>query len=197
AARRSTPLTTLAAPKLAVHGGSPVRTRPWPAWPVWDEEDARAVADVVRSGRWFGPTGTQVKVFGDAWAAYQNARFCAPCTNGTQALEIALRAAGVGAEDEVIVPPYTFIASASAVVQINAVPIFADVDPETFNLDPAATEAAITPRTKAILAVHIAGCPADMDALGDVARRYGLLLIEDAAQAHGAEWRARGGGRRA
>jgi dTDP-4-amino-4,6-dideoxygalactose transaminase len=168
-----------------------VRTRPWPSWPVWDEQDAQALADVVRSGRWFGPTGTQVNAFADRWAAYHGAKYAAPCTNGTQAIEIALRAAGVKAGDEVIVPPYTFIASASAVVQINGVPIFADVDPDTGNLDPRAVEAAITERTKAILAVHIGGCPADLDALGEIAARRGLPLLEDAAQAHGAEWRER------
>jgi dTDP-4-amino-4,6-dideoxygalactose transaminase len=174
---------------LAVDGGTPVRTKPWPAWPVWDEEDAQALAEAVRSGRWFGPTGTEANRFAERWAAYQGARFCVPCTNGTHAIEIALRAAGVRAEDEVIVPPYTFIASASAVVQINAVPRFADIDPETFNLDPDAAEAAITNRTRAILAVHIAGGPADMDRLREIAQRRGLLLVEDAAQAHGAEWR--------
>src|SRR5439155_21316412 len=108
--------------------------------------------------------------------ASPGAKFAAPCTNGTQAIEIALRAAGVKAGDEVIVPPYTFIASASTVVQINGVPVFADVDPDTGNLDPSAVEAAITERTKAILAVHIGGCPADLDALGELAARRNLLL---------------------
>jgi dTDP-4-amino-4,6-dideoxygalactose transaminase len=184
-------MTTLAAPQLAVNGGTPTRTRPWPKWPIWDDADVESLVETARSGRWFGPTGTQVKEFGERWAAYQQARFCVPCTNGTHALELALRAAGVRAEDEVIVPPYTFIASASAVVHVNAVPLFADVELDTGNLDPAAVEAAITPRTRAILAVHIAGCPADMDRLGEIARRHDLLLIEDAAQAHGAEWRER------
>lgn len=184
-------MTTLAPSRLAVDGGNPTRSRPWPTWPVWDESDVQSLVDTARSGRWFGPTGTQVKEFAERWAAYQHARYCVPCTNGTHALEIALRAAGIHAEDEVIVPPYTFIASASAVVQVNAVPIFADVDPGTGNLDPAAVEAAITPRTRAILAVHIAGCPADMDGLGEIAQRHNLLLLEDAAQAHGAEWRER------
>src|SRR5205823_1969373 len=114
-----------------------------------------------------------------------------PCCNGTQALEIAMRAAGVRAGDEVITPPYTFIATASSTVQINAVPVFADVDPRTLNLDPAAAEAAVTDRTRAIAVVHIAGCPADMDAFTDLARRKALILIEDAAQAHLAEWMGR------
>jgi dTDP-4-amino-4,6-dideoxygalactose transaminase len=182
-------MTTMTSPQLAVNGGTPVRQRPWPAWPEWDEADARAVADVVRSGEWFGPSGTRVKAFGEAFAAFHAARFGAPCTNGTQALEIALRAVGVKAGDEVIVPPYTFIATASACVQANAVPVFADIEPDTYNLDPRAADAAITDRTAAIVAVHIAGCPADLDAFRELAQRRGLRLIEDAAQAHAAEWR--------
>jgi dTDP-4-amino-4,6-dideoxygalactose transaminase len=174
-----------------MHGGSPVRTRPWPKWPVHDDTEVEALAEVVRSGKWFAHGGTKVQEFAARFAEYQQARFVAPCTNGTQAIEVALRAAGVKAGDEVIVPPYTFIASASAIVHVNAVPVFVDIDPDTYNLDPAQVEAAITDRTAAVLAVHIAGCPADMDALGEIARRRGLKLLEDAAQAVGAEWSGR------
>lgn len=181
-------MPTLTAERLALHGGAPVRTRPWPAWPVWDEEDAQAAADVVRSGKWFAGSGTKNQEFAEYYCRAHQARYAVPCANGTQALEIAMRAAGVAAGDEVITTPYTFIATASATVQINAVPVFADVDPGTLNLDPASVEAAVTERTRAIVAVHIGGCPADMDALTDVARRKGLILIEDAAQAHLAEW---------
>jgi dTDP-4-amino-4,6-dideoxygalactose transaminase len=178
--------------QLAVRGGSPLRTRPWPTWPVWDEEDAQAVAEVVRSGKWFGSVGSKVgQEFATRFAALQQAKHCVPCTNGTHAIELALRGCGVEAGAEVITTPYTFIATAAATVQSNAVPIFADVQPGTLNLDPAAAEAAITERTQAIIAVHIAGCPADMDALTDLARRKGLVLIEDAAQAHLAEWKGR------
>src|SRR5438270_9607823 len=182
-------MTKLASPRLAVDGGEPVRRQPWPAWPEWDETDAQTMADVVRSGEWFSPSGTRVKAFEEAFSAFHGARFGASCTNGTQAIEVALRAVGVRAGDEVIVPPYTFIATASACVQVNAAPVFADIDPESYNLDPRAAEAAITDRTAAIIAVHIAGCPADLDAFRDLARRRGLRLIEDAAQAHAAEWR--------
>lgn len=177
--------------KLVSQGGAPVRTKPWPEWPVWSEDDAQAVADVVRSGQWFAGTGTRCRDFADQWARLHDARYAVPCTNGTHALEIALRATGLKAGDEVITTPYTFIATGAACVQINAVPIFADVDPATFNLDPAAVEAAVTERTRAIIAVHIAGNPADMDALGEIARRKNLILIEDAAQSHLAEWRER------
>jgi dTDP-4-amino-4,6-dideoxygalactose transaminase len=177
--------------KLAVHGGTPLRSRGWPSWPIWDEREVEAVAEVARSGQWFSRSGSRVQELTRRFAEYHQARFAVPCTNGTHALEIALRAAGVKAGQEVILPPYTFIATATAIVQINAVPVFADIDPETYNLDPQAAEAAITDRTGAIIAVHIAGCPADMDALGDLARRRGLKLVEDAAQAHGAEWRGK------
>src|SRR4051812_46143506 len=105
--------------QLAVRGGSPLRSRPWPAWPVWDEEDALAVAEVVRSGCWFQGNGTRVEEFGRAFADLHAARHGVPCCNGTQALEIALRAAGVRAGDEVVTTPYTFIATASATVQVN------------------------------------------------------------------------------
>jgi dTDP-4-amino-4,6-dideoxygalactose transaminase len=177
--------------KLAVRGGEALRTRPWPAWPVWDEEDAQAVADVVRSGKWFASSGAKNREFCDFYAGIHQARHAVACCNGTQALEIAMRAAGVKAGDEVVTTPYTFIATVASAVQINAVPVFADVDPRTLNLDPAAAEAAITERTRAIIAVHIAGCPADLDALTDLARRTGLILIEDSAQAHLAEWKGR------
>lgn len=184
-------MTATAPSQLAIQGGTPVRSKPWPRWPVFDETEIEAVAEVVRSGKWFSHGGTKVATFAERFAALQNARFAAPLTNGTQAIEIALRAVGVKAGDEVIVPPYTFIASASAIVAVNAVPVFVDIDPETYNLDPACVEAAITDRTSAILAVHIAGCPADLDALGEIARRRGLKLVEDAAQAVGAEWKGR------
>lgn len=184
-------MTMVASETLAVNGGAPVRSRPWPKWPVWDESDAAALQEVLNSGKWFSGSGTRNAAFAEAFAELHHARHAVPIANGTVALEVALRAAGVKAGDEVITTPYTFIATASAIVQINAVPVFADVDPGTLNLDPAAAEAAITPRTKAIMAVHIAGNPADMDALSDVAARHGLLLLEDAAQAHLAEWKGR------
>lgn len=176
---------------LALQGGTPHRAAPWPAWPVWDETELDAVADVIRSGRWFSGSGSAVREFGERYAELHHARFGVPCCNGTQALELALRAAGVRAGDEVITSPYTFIATAAAIVQVNAVPVFADVEPDTLNLDAADVERRITPRTRAVLAVHVAGCPADLDALSRVAERHKVLLLEDAAQAHLAEWEGR------
>lgn len=170
----------------AVLGGTPVRTDPWPEWPVWDQEDIEAVAGVIRSGRWFN-AGRNVELAA-RFSELHQARYAVPCCNGTQALELALRACGVKAGDEVITSPYTFIATASAIVQVNGAPVFADVDPGTLNLDPEAAEAAITPRTRAIVPVHVLGCPADLTRFVEIGRRRGVAIIEDAAQAHLAEW---------
>lgn len=183
---------TTTADRLAIDGGTPVRDtsiRPWPQWPIYDAADEQALLDVLHSGQWWYVEGRHAPVFEQEFAAYQDARYGVLCTNGTAALEIALRALGVGCGDEVIVPPYTFIATATAVLQTGATPIFADIDGETLNVDPVCVEAAVTPRTRAVIAVHIAGRPADMDGVLEIARRHGLAVIEDAAQAHGAAWR--------
>src|SRR5262245_1303529 len=178
--------------QLAIGGGTPVRTAPFPEWPVWDERDEHALLGVLRSGMWGSHSGGgRVKAFGEAFARFQDAKYGVAVTNGTAALEVALRACGVGIGDEVIVPPYTFIATASACLTVGAFPIFVDVDPQTFAIDPAQIEAAITARTKAVIAVHMAGGPADMDGVLAVARKHHLRVIEDAAQAHGAAWNGR------
>ena len=181
--------------ELAVKGGQPVRDarrKPWPVWPVWDERDVQALTDVLQSGTWGSATpSTHVPAFEEEFAAYHDARYGICNTNGTASLEVALRAIGLQMGDEVIVPPYTFVATATAVIMANGVPVFADIDPDTYNLDPGAAEAAISPRTKGIIAVHIAGCPADMDALAELARKNDLFLLEDCAQAHAAEWKGR------
>jgi dTDP-4-amino-4,6-dideoxygalactose transaminase len=130
-----------------------------------------------------------VREFEDAFAALHRVQHAITCTNGTVAIETVLHALGIGCGDEVIVPPFTFIATATAVLLCHASPVFADIDPETMNLSPVAVEAAITPRTRAIIVVHFGGRPADMDALTAIARRHSLALIEDAAHAHGACWR--------
>ncbi|MHB1318223.1 MAG: DegT/DnrJ/EryC1/StrS family aminotransferase [Anaerolineae bacterium] len=174
--------------RLAIDGGVPVRTRPWPVWPVWDEAELAALTETLQSGAWWAPPGTQVQALEREFAAYHEARFAVACTNGSAALEIALRAAGVDWGDEIITTPYTFIATASACLLVGAIPRFADVLQGTWNIDPAAVEDLITSRTRAILPVHIAGEPADMDALRTIAARHQLVLIEDAAQAHGATW---------
>jgi dTDP-4-amino-4,6-dideoxygalactose transaminase len=179
---------------LALFGGTPVRTRSFPAWPVFDATDEARLVAALRSGKWGRLAGDQVAEFEQRFAAMHGCRHGIAVVNGTVSLRIALMAAGLQAEDEVIVPTYTFLSTATAVVEANAVPVFVDVDLDTFNIDPALVEAAITPRTKAIIPVHFAGQPADMAAMLAIAERHGLFVLEDAAHAHGASWRDRPAG---
>ena len=181
-------------PRLAINGAAPVRTEPFPAWPMNLEESARAAGETVRSGQWGSIQGEKVRSLEQRFAAFQHAAHGIAVSNGTTALCLALQAVGIEPGDEVVVPAYTFIASASSIVMSNAVPVFVDIDPQTYNLDPDLVEEAVTPRTRAIVAVHFAGLPADMDRLGEIANRHGLAVIEDAAQAHGARWGGRGVG---
>ena len=180
--------------RLARDGGDPVRVHPFPSWPVWDGREEQALLSVLHSGHWGELNNPIVQEFEQRFATLQQATHCVAMVNGTAALRVAYRALGVGIGDEVIVPPYTFIATASAALEIGAIPIFADVDPHTYLLDPAAAEAAITPRTKAIVPVHVAGCLADMDAFTALAAKHGVRLVEDASQAVGASWKGRGAG---
>ena len=173
---------------LALLGGKPVRDRPFPSWPVFGAEEERALLEVLRSGQWGRLSGPRTAAFEGRFAAYQGAKFGIAVASGTEALRIALLGAGIQAGDEVIVPPFTFIATASAAVAANAVPVFVDVEPDTYNIDPAAIEAAVTPRTRAIIPVHFGGHAADMDAILAIAARHDLRVIEDAAHAHGAEY---------
>jgi dTDP-4-amino-4,6-dideoxygalactose transaminase len=176
---------------LALFGGTPVRTRPFTAWPVFGTAEEERLLRTLRSGNWGRLDGAEVSEFETRFAAMHGCSHGIAVVNGTVALRIALLAAGISAEDEVIVPPYTFVSTATAVLESNAIPVFADIDLSTFNLDPAAVEAAITPRTKAIIPVHFAGQPADMDALMGIAADRNLVVLEDAAHAHGATYRDR------
>ena len=151
--------------QLAITGGTPVRTAPYPRWPQWDSSEREQLLDALESGKWWATEGSKVPEFEAAWARFVRSRHCVAVTNGTHALEVALLGLGVGEGDEVIVTDYTFFASASAVACVNAVPVLVDVDPNTFCIDPDAVAAAITPRTRAIVAVHLAGHPADLDRL--------------------------------
>jgi dTDP-4-amino-4,6-dideoxygalactose transaminase len=182
--------------KLALFGGAPIRCKPFPAWPVFDGLEERALLEVLHSGRWWSGTQayhdspggqhpSKVAEFESKFAAFHGAEFGLACASGTAALEVSLKAAGIGPGDEVIVPPYTFLATASAPLLLGAIPVFCDIEPDTFNLDPACVEAAITSRTKAIIPVHFAGLSADMDRLLAIARKHGLFVLEDAAHAHG------------
>ena len=179
---------------LALFGGAPIRTRPFPSWPIFGTAEEDRLLSALRSGDWGRLDGKQVEEFERRFAAMHGCGYGVAVVNGTVSLRIALLAAGIQAEDEVIVPPYTFLSTASAVVEANAVPVFADIDLDTFNLDPRSVETAITPRTRAIIPVHFAGQPADMDALRRIAEDRGLTLIEDAAHAHGASYCGRAAG---
>jgi len=175
-------------PQLAINGGSPARAKPFPSWPINLEESSRAVSETILSGKWGSINGDKVRSFEKHFAIFQEANHGIAVNNGTEALCISLQSVGLKPGDEVIVPAYTFIASASAILMSNAIPVFVDIDPETYNLDPGLVEQAITPRTRAVVAVHFAGLPADMDRLSEIASRRNLAVIEDAAQAHGARW---------
>lgn len=173
---------------LAIDGGEAVRTKPWPRWPQWGEAEARGIQQVLESGNW-GGFNEVVREFEAAWAKRHQAKHCISAVNGTLTLEAALRVVGVGYGDEVIVPPYTFIATANAVRLVGATPVFVDIEPDTYNLDVDKVEEAISPKTKAIIPVHFAGLSVDMDKLLPLAKAYGLAIVEDAAHGHGSTWR--------
>ena len=177
--------------ELALLGGSKAKRKSFPLWPRYDDNERRALQEVLESRVWWRTPGTKTLQFEQAFAAYHGARHGIAVTNGTAALEVTMAALGVGQGDEVIVPDFTFIATASAVLFANALPVLVDVDPQSHCLDPALTEAAITPRTKAIVAVHMGGHPADLDRLLEIAKRHRIALVEDSAHAHGSEWRGR------
>jgi dTDP-4-amino-4,6-dideoxygalactose transaminase len=177
--------------KLAIKGGTLVRSEPYSVWPVWDNREVDAARRVIESGKWGMAQGSSVKEFEESFARYQDAEFGIATSSGSTALRAALLAAGLEAGSEVIVPAYTFVASATTVLEANCVPVFADIDPDTYVLDPASVAEVITERTRAIMPVHLAGIPVDMDALEKLARDKGIVLIEDACQAWGSEYKGR------
>ena len=175
---------------LALRGGPPViKSGEHVKWPVITADDRAAVMGVLDRGVLSGPFAPEVRSLERDFAAYVGAKHCLATNSGTAALHMALAAAGIGPGDEVITTAYSFVATALSVLQQNAIPVFVDIEPETCGIDPAKIEAAITPRTKAILPVHIHGTPCDLQPIRDIAARHKLVLIEDAAQAHGAEYR--------
>jgi len=159
------------------------------AKPQIGEEEKKAVLEVLESG--MIAQGPRVKAFEDAFAAMCGVKHAIATTSGTTALHVAMLAAGIGEGDEVITSPFTFIASANCILFVGARPVFVDIDPATYNLDPALVEAAITPRTKAILPVHLFGLSCDMDPLMAIAEKHGLVMIEDACQSHGAIYKGK------
>jgi dTDP-4-amino-4,6-dideoxygalactose transaminase len=176
--------------ELAINGGDPVRQKPFIQFPIFDDRELSALKEVLESGVW-GGYHPKVKEFEEAFADYQETSFGITAANGTVTLEVALQAAGISEGDEVIVPPISFIATATAVLRIGAVPVFVDIDGLTCNLSPQKVSEAITERTRAIIPVHFAGQPADMDALMGLAKRHHLVVIEDCAHAHGASWKGK------
>jgi dTDP-4-amino-4,6-dideoxygalactose transaminase len=182
--------------QLAILGGPKTRTLPYPEWPVWDQRDIDSVTEVIKSGRWggFPYPGPKTAELAHKFAEMQGGGYAVPMANGTVTMEVACRAAGIGWGDEVIVPAYTFQATAAAPMAAGAIPVIVDVDPNTYCLDPKAAELAITPKTKAIIPVHLGHQMADMDAIMVLAEKYNLIVIEDCAHAHGAKWNGKGAG---
>ncbi len=182
--------------ELAIRGGTPVRPKGYPAWPVWDETEVQAVTEVVRSGNWggFPEPGPKAAEFETAFAAYQGARHGILMVNGTITMEVALKALGIGWGDEVILPALTFVATAYAPMAAGALPVIVDVEPRTWTIDLDQVEAAITPKTKAIMPVHLGQQMADMDRLMEIANKHALAIVEDCAHAHGQMWSGRGAG---
>lgn len=177
--------------ELALLGGQKAKTKSFPVWPQFDDTERKALNEVLESRVWWRTPGTKTLEFEKAFARFHSARHGVAVTNGTAALEVTIAALGIGPGDEVIVPDFTFVATASAVLFANALPVLVDVTPDTYCLDPKLTEAAITSRTKAIIAVHMGGHPADLDALAELACRRGIALIEDSSHAHASEWRGK------
>ncbi len=183
-------------PALAIVGGTPVRGTPYPGWPDSDDAYEAAVLEVVRGGRWggFPEPGPHAASFEEKFAAYQGARHGVLMSNGTVTMEVALKALGIGWGDEVVVPALTFSATPYAAMAAGALPVFVDVTRATWTIDPDQVEAAITPRTRAIMPVHLGHQMADMDRIVEIARRHSLAIVEDCAHAPGQQWRGTGAG---
>ncbi|MCK4293123.1 MAG: DegT/DnrJ/EryC1/StrS family aminotransferase [Planctomycetes bacterium] len=177
--------------KLAILGGQPVRTKSWPSWPIWDRSAEESILSVLRSGNWYRGRGTKVSEFEQAYAKLMGTRRCLATASGTTALLVALHILGIDAGDEVIVSPYTFIATYNVLFLSKVLPVFADTDPETFQINPDKIEERINENTKAIMPVHILGLPANMDRINAIAQKHNLLVIEDACQAWLAEWKGK------
>jgi L-glutamine:2-deoxy-scyllo-inosose/3-amino-2,3-dideoxy-scyllo-inosose aminotransferase len=177
--------------QLAILGGKPVRDtkiNPWPKWPVWDENEEKALIDTLNSGIWSynGPRETE---FNKRFGEYSGAKYVLSAANGTVTLQMALEACGIGLGDEVIIPGLTWQATAATVLDVNATPVLVDVCDDTWCIDPKEVEKAVTPRTRAIIPVHLYGSFADMDEILRIAKKHNLYVIEDCAHKHGGEWK--------
>jgi dTDP-4-amino-4,6-dideoxygalactose transaminase len=177
--------------ELAINGGKPVRVKPYPKWPVFSQKDKNDLIAVLDDGRMTSITGTNVKEFEDKYAEKFGVKYALATSNGLAALHLALSAFEIGPGDEVIVPAHTFIGTVIPVIMANAIPVFVDVELDTFNIDPSKIEEAITDRTKAIIPVHLNGLSAEMDKIMKIAKKYNLFVIEDACQAHGGYYKGK------
>ncbi len=191
AARQGSTVFAADADKPALLGGTPAHTGGWTSWPQWREAWEPELLKVFRSCHWFRSSGGHVTDFETKYAALHGANQCLATASGTTALIVSLHVAGVDAGDEVIVSPYTFIASYNAILANMALPVFADTDPATLTMDPASIESRITERTRAIMPVHIFGIPCDMDPIRAIAKKHNLAIVEDACQAWLAEYKGR------
>ncbi|OGV73162.1 MAG: hypothetical protein A3K19_15015 [Lentisphaerae bacterium RIFOXYB12_FULL_65_16] len=178
---------------LALCGGQPTVTLPAPKWPVVGEQEVKWMEDVVRSGKWSW-LGPHEQAFCEEYARFIGTKYCIGMANGTVTLQCALQAVGVEPGHEVIVPGLTWVATAQAAMDIGADVVLVDIDRETMCIDPKAFEAAITPRTKAVIPVHLYGCMCDMDAVMEIARKHNLKVVEDVAHQQGSRWRDQGAG---
>lgn len=179
------------AARPAILGGTPVRRDPFPSWPIQDAREEQALTGVLKSGKWGRGSGQQVNAFEQAYSKLTGAPHCLATANGTSALLTTLSAMGVGPGDEVIVPPYTFVATINVVLMLHALPVFVDTDVETFQIDAKKIAAAITDRTRVIMPVHLGGSAADLDTVLAAAKPRDIPVVEDACQAHLAEWKGR------
>jgi dTDP-4-amino-4,6-dideoxygalactose transaminase len=180
--------------KLAINGGSPAVTNWVPnRWPIFDDRDRQALLDTLESGNWccMWSENSKVSQFEKLFAEYIGTKYATCVNSGTASLELAFRSCDIEPGDEVIVTAVSFVASASAIVLAGGVPVFVDVDPETYQMLPEAVEAAITDKTRVIEAVHYGGYPVDMDRIWEIAKKHNLFIVEDCAEAHGTEWRGR------
>src|SRR5436190_8330833 len=179
------------AAKPAILGGKPARSGHFPGWPVFDQTEERALLETLHSGQWYRGSGKAVSGFEEAYAKLTGAKHCLATSCGTNALTTALGALEIGPGDEVILPPYTFVATYNVIVLNYALPVFVDSDPETFQIDASKIDAAITEHTKAMIPVHLGGSSVDLDKVLQVANARKIAVIEDACQSHLAEWRGR------
>ncbi len=177
--------------ELALSGGRKTKQKSFPVWPQFDERERKALDEVLESRVWWRTPGTKTLQFENDYAKFHGAKHGIAVTNGTAALEVTMSALRIGPGDEVILPDFTFVATASAVLYAGALPVMVDVSQETYCIDVSLAAAAITGRTKAIIAVHMGGHPADLDALVALTKQKGIALVEDSAHAHATEWKGR------